>query len=172
MPNIDLKVISLPVERWADYKDLRLRALRKEPLAFGEPYAEAYSKPDSRWQERLKEVTEGHSWLVFAEVQGELKGMVGAFQDEGDTISSNAHIYGMYVDEDVRRRGIGRVLMTLLMKQLTDRRVRTAQLGVNPDQKAAKNLYSSLGFRVTLTEDGILGDGLSHPMLVMERRFV
>ena len=57
------------------YKELRLRALREEPQAFGSSYEANVNKPDSYWVERLNDVKSGNGWLVFAEINDKLVGM-------------------------------------------------------------------------------------------------
>ena len=76
----DIQIITrLPVERWRKYRELRLRALKTDPQAFGQSWEEAVKHPEERWRERLIDAAQGKSWLVFAERDGELIGMSGAF---------------------------------------------------------------------------------------------
>jgi hypothetical protein len=39
-----IKITKLPVERWADYRDLRLEALKSDPSAFGSAFEEEVAR--------------------------------------------------------------------------------------------------------------------------------
>lgn len=52
---------------WPIYKDLRLRALRDAPDAFGSTLAAELPRPDSLWQDRLVVAgASGHDLPLFA----------------------------------------------------------------------------------------------------------
>src|SRR6266545_3805166 len=60
-------------DEWRAYKELRLRALRDEPQAFGEPYQHAAALPDARWRRRLEEAGGPMGGeLLFAQRGGQL----------------------------------------------------------------------------------------------------
>ena len=48
-----IEVKKLPPDRWKDYRDLRLTALRSDPLAFGSSYAEEKNLTEDEWKRRL-----------------------------------------------------------------------------------------------------------------------
>ena len=162
------EIVTLPVEAWEEYKSLRLRALKTEPQAFGSSFAEVARSLDGIWQRRLQDVIDRKSHLLFARLNGNLVGMVGAFQQEEDRQSSTANIYGMYVDSEARSQGIGRMLLSRLLEDLAESGIERAKLDVNTDQLAAKQLYLSLGFAVTGSQIQTLGDGRQYLELRME----
>jgi ribosomal protein S18 acetylase RimI-like enzyme len=167
-PEPSLEVVNLPSEAWKEYKALRLRALETEPQAFGSSLAEMERSTDDVWQQRLQDVIDGKSHLLFARLYGKIVGMVGAFQEEEDRHSSSVYIHGMYVDHDARSRGIGRMLLSRLLENLADSGIKRAKLDVSTDQLAAKQLYLSLGFVVTGSNNQTLVDGKQHVELEME----
>ncbi len=162
------EIVSLPPEAWPEYKRLRLRALSTESQAFGTSYAEAAEYPNGQWRQRLQDVYEGKSHLLFARVDGELVGMVGAFQTDDTRKDFSANIISMYVESAFRRRGIGRALLSRLLHDLAVKGIVKASLDVVSEQIAAKQLYASLGFAVTGSSIQPLGDGREHSELKME----
>jgi ribosomal protein S18 acetylase RimI-like enzyme len=159
----------LPVERWREYKALRLRALQSAPQAFGQSYQEASLYPDERWRQRLIDTAEGRGWNVFAERDGQLIGMTGAFQWPEDIGADRAMIVAVFVDVETRGQGVGEALMTAVIDQLAAAGVGNAILAVNPIQTAAVRLYERMGFTFAGYETATLGDGVEHEEVVMTR---
>lgn len=161
-------ITSLPVERWWEFRELRLRALRSEPAAFGQTYAAARELPDEHWRSRLQEVHEGIGWIAFAERSGGLVGMLGAVQTDDGRHRRSATIVGVFVDQGERSRGTGHAMLSALLDQLAAAGMLTATLKVNKEQVAAVRLYERHGFRIVGHETATLGDGEEHDELIME----
>jgi ribosomal protein S18 acetylase RimI-like enzyme len=161
-------ITDLPVERWPEFRELRLRALQTDPAAFGQSYAIAKDHPEELWQSRLRDVHDGVAWIVFAERSGSLTGMIGAFQTEDDRDRRNATVWGVFIDVGERGRGTGHALLSALLDQLAAAGMLTAKLTVNKDQIAAVSLYERHGFRIVGHETALLGDGQEHDELIME----
>jgi ribosomal protein S18 acetylase RimI-like enzyme len=163
-------ITRLPVARWQEYRELRLRALKTDPQAFGQSWAEAVKHSEERWRQRLIDAEQGKSWLVFAERDRTLIGMSGAFQWPEDREANRAMIIAMFVDESVRGMGIGERLMQAVIGELAAAGLSSAILAVNPVQTAAVRLYEKMGFRITGTEVNTMGTGEECEEAVMERR--
>jgi ribosomal protein S18 acetylase RimI-like enzyme len=162
-------ITRLPVERWQEYRELRLRALETDPQAFGQSWAEAVKHPEERWRLRLIDAEQGTSWLVFAERGGQLVGMAGAHQWPEDIEANRAMIIAVFVDESTRGQGIAERLMQAVMDEMRAAGLTSAILAVNPVQTAAVRLYEKMGFRVTGTEINLMGTGEECEETVMER---
>ena len=166
----EIQIIArLPVERWQEYRELRLRALRTDPQAFGQSWAEAVNHPEERWRQRLIDAEQGKSWLVFAERNGQLIGMSGAYQWPEDIEASRAMIIAVFVEPEARGCGIGERLVQALMDVLIAAGLESAILAVNPVQSAAVRLYEKMGFRVTGSEINMMGTGEECEETIMER---
>lgn len=159
----------LPADRWREYRELRLRALKTDPQAFGQSYEEALNHPEERWRQRLIDAGQGRSWLVFAERNGRLIGMSGAHQWPEDIAANRAMIIAVFVDESARGQGIGEQLVQLVMDELIAAGLDSAILAVNPVQTAAVRLYEKMGFRVTGTEVNLMGTGEECEETIMDR---
>ncbi len=132
---------------WEAYRDLRLRALATDSLAFGSTLARERDFPPERWKGRLGRPGDpgpSASWVAVGS-KGTFVGMIvcGVFEDE-------PHLFAMWVDPAQRRKGIA--------SRLLDRALAWASAGfpdlrvvleVNPRQTEAVRLYESRGFRPT-----------------------
>lgn len=69
------------------------------------------------------------------------------------TGSDDAWIEDVFVDDEMRGNGYGRILMEAAIQSATRRGCGRIQLDVNQDNKAALKLYESLGFVTIHNED-------------------
>lgn len=103
-----------------------------ERLCFASPFPESY----------IRSLAESgsDSFLVAIE-ENKIVGYVSALVHGKD-----AHIASIAVLEDYRRRGIGRALVSELLKSLRLRRIRTVSLEVRKSNAPAVRFYEILGF--------------------------
>jgi ribosomal protein S18 acetylase RimI-like enzyme len=163
-----VQIIVLPPSRWAEYRALRLRALQESPQAFGSSHAENVDRPDTFWIGRLRDAESGRTPLLFAEDDGRLIGLVGAYvePDEPDV----ANIVTVFVMPEYRGRGVGRLLVDAILAEIALwPEIIAARLTVNLLQTAAVATYRQAGFTVVATERNRMGDGELHEELIMER---
>jgi ribosomal protein S18 acetylase RimI-like enzyme len=163
-----MQIVKLGPEEWQAFRQLRLESLEADPQAFSSLYAEVERRPDSFWQERLRESQVGEkSWMLFARDGDRLVGMIGAFREAG---SEMVEIISVYVSRDWRGQGVGGALMEGILGEMRRLEgVRTAVLGVNAGQAAAVALYQRFGFVIVGENSGVMGDGSVHKGYVMEK---
>ncbi len=166
----NFEIIKLSPEDWQDYKQIRLEALLNAPQAFSSTYAESLTRPDSHWQERLREAALGEtSWMLFARADGQLVGLTGPFREE-EKDGAVAHIISVYVCEAYRGQGVASALMRAILAAVSRRGdIRKARLGVNPVQAAALKMYQNFGFQTIHTVTAAMGDGKIYQELIMEK---
>jgi ribosomal protein S18 acetylase RimI-like enzyme len=132
---------------WRELRDLRLRALEADPLAFSSTADEERSLAEGRWRERAvkgAESPDSSTWVAVGP-RGRLVGMAVVAQVEGVQ-----HVFSMWVDPEVRGRGLGgRLLDAALTWARQTCPGGEIHLEVNPRQAAAAALYRSRGFRYT-----------------------
>ena len=134
-------VARLSQGRWAEYRDLRLEALKTDPEAFGSSFEEEADFTEEKWKERMKDV-------FFAFVEGTPIGMLGIVFNDRVKQRHTAHIFGVYVTPKHRRTGAGRALLKAALSEARDHGgIVKVQLGVVPEMRAAVALYQSAGFR-------------------------
>lgn len=74
----------------AQLREVRLRALRSDPDAFGSSYLREVGRPSEAWETRAQESSVGRHQCVFvAETQSGFVGMAGAYtRDEEPVVPS------------------------------------------------------------------------------------
>jgi ribosomal protein S18 acetylase RimI-like enzyme len=172
-----LRIIdNFPMDRWEEYKQLRLEALKNEPLAFANSFEEASLEPDAYWQDRLKSYTSGKDLILFAQKDRQLVGMIGVDFNTRKKRRHAASLVGLYVNAEHRGQGIARRLMeTAMEKALEKPYIIKFDLGVVATNEAAKSLYEKLGFKVVglwqkeLFVDGVYYDEYEMEKLIEER---
>lgn len=149
----NVKIIKLPPERWEEYKNLRLEALKNEPTAFAASYEEKASKEDEYWQNQLKkfqDADEDSMW--FAEVSDKLVGLTGWYRSNTEKLRHSASVYAVYVNPKYRGKGIAKELIKKVLEEVESKpEIVKIDLNVNTKNEAATNLYKKLGFEIVGT---------------------
>lgn len=164
-----MDVITLPIDQWKEYRELRLRALKEDPEAFSSAYADSLNQPEEFWKGRLADAAQAQrSWLLFARQSERLTGMIGAFLE--DDSQDTATIVSVYVVREARGQGISSRLMQEILQVLSSvPALKKAQLRVNITQLPAIQLYRRFGFREIGVEPATTGAGQAVHQLVMQR---
>jgi len=137
-------VRSIQPEEWRHYRDLRLRALKDSPDAFGSTYAEAKRYSVSRWKSRVSGLSSETDLPLFAAHDGRLVGLAwGKFESPGEPA---AHLFQMWVAPEARGLGIGRWLVESVIDWAKSNGARSLELAVTVGNTGARRLYESAGF--------------------------
>lgn len=143
------------------YRTIRLRALRGDSAAFDSSYEREALFDEATWARRLTSL-QGRAGAVFvAEISGRSQGMMGL--GHGPT-SGQAVVWGMWADPAVRRRGVGRQLLTAGHQWARNQGLRSISLEVFPESVAAVALYRSAGFSQETVDDSSRKDRQSLTM--------
>ena len=130
------------------YWRLRLEALEKEPQSFGEAAEEHRQTTVELAAERLTS-RPGENFVFGAFLDGEMVGMAGFYRYQIVKARHRGRIWGVYVRQSCRGRGIGRALLKALLARIRSYQgLEQVSLTVVCGQEPAKNLYLSLGFVV------------------------
>ncbi len=153
MPEATLRIVSLSPTRWKEFKALRIRALKQEPLAFGANEDEAAALSDAQWENPLKESREGKKQrILFAEHNGVLVGMIGVYFEPLAKLQHVGIINQVYVEPKFRGQGIAKLLLqSIIAFALARPGTKKLKLTVQAGQVAAIGLYERLGFKVVGT---------------------
>jgi ribosomal protein S18 acetylase RimI-like enzyme len=137
-----ITIKKLNEDRWQDFRDLRLEALKSDPIAFSSSYEEEQLLPEPVWRERIKNV-------LFAVSDNKPVGMAANFRNNRIKTNHVCEIWGMYVHREYRSQGIGKKLLEAVLEEIQNLKgVTKIKIGVNPTQKAAEHLYRKYGFKV------------------------
>jgi ribosomal protein S18 acetylase RimI-like enzyme len=132
-------------EEWERARDLRLRAVADAPEAFTRSLEEEERLSESAWRERI---APSHSrvWIVEATNDDEFVGMAVASLDDP---SKTAYLFGMWVEPESRRSGIGKRLVETVIEWGRARGAVRIELEVNELTRPAVALYQACGFAPT-----------------------
>ena len=139
--------------------NLRLRALRDNPEAFGSTYEETLQRGKESYRQRLQQ-PHTETFYLGAFEEESLVGMVGFFRENGLKGQHKGYIISMFVAPEQRGRGVGKALVTEAIAQArTIPGVEQLHLAVVTTNTAARQLYRSLGFEVYGLEPHALQQG-------------
>lgn len=159
-----IKIRKLLPNRWKEYRELRLESLRKDAIAFSSSYGEEKKLSESEWERRTKNT-------LFALSDDKPIGMIACVFNNKRKIRHIANVYGFYVKENYRYRGVGNKLIKSALSLIKKNKdIIKIGLTVNPKQKAAVRLYKKFGFKVVgkLRKD-LLVNSKFYDELVMEK---
>jgi ribosomal protein S18 acetylase RimI-like enzyme len=126
-------------------RDVRLRALRDAPMAFGSTLAREQGYASEKWERWAAESATGERQAIF--VAEPAAGMAsGVFDDEDPAI---AHLYAMWVAPEARGSGAGRALVDAVVAWATGRGAGRLTTSVTEANAAAAALYTAAGFSDT-----------------------
>ena len=159
-----VQIRKLPADRWRDFRDLRLKALKTDPAAYGSSYEEEVKVKEEEWRRRIRST-------VFALSGDEPIGMIVAYFDQRPKTRHIVEIYGFYVSPEHRGEGVGtKLLERALALAGRNRRIVKVSLAVNPEQRAAVKIYRKAGFVVTgRAERELKVGGKFYSMIFMEK---
>ena len=150
------------------HRDVRLRALRESPAAFGESFADAAARPLDYWEALTRSVTAPSAQVMLLACHGDhVLGSAYGLLDR--TRPAAGRVGGMWVDPAWRRRGVGRTLLEGVIEWAGQRGLATLGLWAPAHSPAAIALYASAGFRETGERRPIPTDP-SWWIVAMERR--
>nr|WP_025784450.1 GNAT family N-acetyltransferase [Sporosarcina sp. D27] len=132
------------------YLTLRLKALQNSPEAFGSTYEEEKDYTVDKYKIRFQSED---SFTFGAFEDGELVGIITLVTEQRIKLRHRATIVAMYVSPEDRGSGIGKALLKEAIRMSKELQgIEQVYLTVVTTNKAAKTLYSSLGFEVFGTE--------------------
>lgn len=132
-----------------EFSRLRLEALEREPRAFGESPEQHRAMPPEAIAQRLGSGSDDGNFVLGAFAEERLVGMVGFYQGQGLKARHKGHIWGVYVSQDWRGKGLARQLLDSIISLARSKpEIEQLMLAVAVGQDAAKKLYQSLGFEV------------------------
>ena len=133
-------------DQWMTYRDVRLRALRDAPDAFGSTYAAEAQRTDAMWADRIAAATSsGKDRVLLAFDRQDACGLVWCklSPDEPAVVD----LFQMWVDPASRGAGVGRALLEEAIAWAERVGANRVRLGVTAAETPAMRLYLACGFR-------------------------
>ena len=141
---INIAVRALRTEEAAQWRVLRLEALRTCPTAFAMSYEEALPQDLAAFASLIPP-PDGPN-VLFGAFRGEvLSGSAGFRVYTTLKQRHKGQLWGVYVDPALRGRGVGAALVRAVIERARTH-VAVLQLSVQIDNAAARALYRQLGF--------------------------
>jgi GNAT superfamily N-acetyltransferase len=129
------------------FREVRLRALRDAPLAFGSTYARESQFSDEEWLQRVTRWN-GESGIGYLAMEGGHGcGIAGVLLEEEDGTCAN--LVSMWVAPTHRKCGAGRLLVNEIADWSRQRGVHVMRLMVTSSNESAMQFYQRLGFSRT-----------------------
>ncbi len=123
-------------------RDLRLRALREEPEAFGSTYEREVARTIADWQGWM---SPGVTFVLYDSAGAQ--GMVAGVMDAAD--SAVVHLMAMWVNPEMRGTGGADELVQALMTWACSVDAKRVRLKVIEGNDRARRFYERKGFRPT-----------------------
>jgi ribosomal protein S18 acetylase RimI-like enzyme len=131
----------------AVFKEVRLRALKEAPYAFGSTYAREAQFEDAEWIRRA-ERWQGERGIGFiATDEGVACGIAGSFLVAEDP--TRAQLISMWTAPAHRRKGVGQMLVESVSQWAKRQEARVLELMVTSGNEGAIRFYEQLGFTRT-----------------------
>jgi len=125
------------------YQEIRLKALKNHPEAYGSSFEEESAFSIEVFEQRLSN-PENLTWGAFFDEH--LSGVVTLMTSTRKKTMHNASIVAMYVDDIYRHQGVGSFLLKQAITQAKSKSILNLYLTVTTTNQAAKKLYTSHGF--------------------------
>lgn len=130
------------------YRALMLEAYGRHPDAFTSSPAERESLPLSWWEQRLRTDAASNEVVLGAFVDGALVGAAGLARETREKARHKATLFGMVVQDTLRQRGLGRLLVEAVLDQARSQNgLRQVVLTVTQGNTRAEALYARCGFQ-------------------------
>ncbi|NEU09327.1 GNAT family N-acetyltransferase [Flavihumibacter sp. R14] len=130
-----------------DFWKIRLRALREEPGSFSASYEDEVAKPIGDIISWIRQRSGPENYILGYFRNGLLIGIVGFAREQGAKLRHKGRVWGMYISPEVRGQGIGRLLLTEVIRRSSDlESLEQIVLTVTSRNKPAIQLYENLGF--------------------------
>jgi len=154
---IDIVLLVDTDEDLRRFWELRLRALKDAPDAFGASYESESQKPMDELIAKQRGRMSDDNVVFVAMSDDEYVGMVGLRQEPAKKVRHKAMIWGMFVASEHRGKGIGYKLIKQAINHTEQfSGVEQVLLTVVSSNVGARNLYEAMGFEVWGTEKNAL----------------
>jgi ribosomal protein S18 acetylase RimI-like enzyme len=129
------------------FRVVRLEGLQLNPEAFGSSYEEQKDRPLSSYADRLRDSAATPDAFTLGAFEGGLVGTAGFVRDQGAKMRHKGMIWGVYVAQHARGRGVARALMDeSIGRARAMPGLEQIYLTVMSTNEPALRLYRALGF--------------------------
>tara|TARA_B100000315_G_scaffold51735_1_gene46157 strand:+ start:32 stop:526 length:495 start_codon:yes stop_codon:yes gene_type:complete len=134
------------LKNWKEFRDIRLDALRVDPIAFGASHEEESKLSVKDWKNKFGK-KERFIFLYYYDKK--VVGMTRVSFELSEKIRHIANVYEVYVKPEYRGKGISSELMKFALKFIkSKRKIKKISLYVSTSRLLALKLYKKFGFKI------------------------
>jgi GNAT superfamily N-acetyltransferase len=137
-----MEIRRINADEWKELRELRLRALKTDPLPFGSTFEETLLRPDTFWQSLADNGSAGSNVTILLACFPKMNGIVRAEKIDSKTFG----IYSMWVAPEFRKRGAAAALLLAAEQWAIASGGHFLELFVTDKASKARQLYQSFGF--------------------------
>lgn len=161
--NSPMHIQRLTPSHAVDYRGMMLEAYELCPEAFTSSVAERAALPLSWWEARLGDAVLAPEIVLGAIADDGLVGVAGLSFEIREKLRHKATLFGMYVPERFRQRGVGKLLVQSALEYAKTRPgILLVKLTVTDGNRAAQSLYERCGFETFGLEPCAVATGSSY----------
>lgn len=139
----------LSVDRWKEYKKLKIEAISNEKTAFSFEINDLLLIQDEDWKKDLENSIKGINILMFVQDGDILVGMGQIVDYKGDMYKHNVSLGMLYVTPSYRGLGIGTELIKRRIEIIEKRgEIKNILCEIFSSQKVSIEIHKKLGFEV------------------------
>ena len=170
LEKLNFEIEILNPDQWKEYKEIRLLALKTDPIAFGESYEREEKKSEQEIREKLSDpnykayvVKVGDKVCALATYNLYLPGRV----------THQAQIHAVFTDLKFRRQGLGKKILEKIKSDLHENPITSrVSLSVSTTQEGAIKMYEEAGFeKFGVGHKELKVDGKYYDLVYMELFF-
>ncbi len=155
----------ITLKDFTEWKKIRLEAVKLHPESFGENAAEVARQNKEYLEKSLQNGT-----IFCYEENNKMIGIVGTFSMPYENMRHRANLFGLYIKENFRNRGIASLLVNHLINFLSQNH-KQVHLCVTTTNVPALTFYQKHGFVIYGTEpDALLINNQYHDEYMMIRK--
>lgn len=138
-----IEIVDVTPEDWAEFREIRLRALADSPDSFGMTHAAAVELAADAWRSRL-DTTDP---ILLVREDGAAVAMGGGWAPADHP--GQMMIWGMWTAPEARGHGHGQAIVQHLLAWGRTNDISEVSLHVTEGNDGARRLYEQCGFRAT-----------------------
>ncbi len=148
----------LPVERWEEFKNLRIENYKNDPNAFSGNLKDIVDQDESEWKKKLENNINEECIWIFAEHDNKLIGAGYVYFYKDSRFKHNSSLQGLYVSPHYRNKGIGESLITRRIELISkNTHIKNIICEIYGTQIASIELHKKMGFEISgLIKDFVL----------------
>lgn len=165
---MSISIRQLTEDDWRVFSQVRLRALKSDPLVFGSNYETESQFSEADWRNRLRQSDNSAVFMLFAADAAPI-GITGVSVFRDDPTARTALLWGSWLEPDFRGRGLSKMMYQARIdwarRHPSINRIIVSHRASNVASKYANQKH---GFTFTRTHEKVWADGATEDEVCYE----